>query len=123
MKRLLIVSLCATALLLAAGTAQAWYFVTNDSGHSVCLHSLSRGCLLTLTSGSSVKHNATLPEASVIFKKNGQCYGSQTFGIPEGGTIIIGAPEIKLLDNKGKLTLTVPIAPMQCPEGLPDIPE
>ena len=115
MKALTIASLCLAALL-AAGSAHA-YAIYNHTDHKVCISTGGEGCDFYVSGHSkhNGEHGAGLKDASVIWKKHGDCYGRDGIDIPKGGFIRIYDHEIKIYNHHNKRLHTKGTHSVDCP--------
>ena len=120
MKTLMIVMLCAAALL-AAGSAQA-YAIYNHVGHEVCVSTrwtpfTFKGCKFKIPAHD--KHNGghgdSLSHVYVFWDHHDTCHGNRnSFDIPHGGYARIYDDEVRVYKHNGKHIDTKGIEKYHC---------
>ena len=109
MKTLMIVMLCAAALI-AAGSAQAFQ-LRNGTNHVICVTkgSVTGNCLMELTPHRVIPEESELSDVRVTYHVKGIKYASDEFSVRKGCHAEISEKMIKIFDDHKKLTGTVSI--------------
>ena len=120
MKTIMIVMLCAAALM-TAGSAQA-YAIYNHVGYEVCVSTrwtpfTLKECKYTIPAHSTHNggHGDSISDVHVFWDAHDTCYGnSDGINIPDGGYARIYKGEVKVYKHDGKRVNTVGVDKWHC---------
>ncbi len=116
MKTMMIVMLCAAALLVA-GTVHA-YAIYNHSDQKACITKWYDlfDCHVTVDPHSkhNGEHGAGLSDVWMSWQKDDNCYCTKKFSIPKGGYIKVYNHHFKIFSHGDKYEETRPIPQVHC---------